>query len=90
MIKQYRKSLVPNNPELLVDEGEPVSVRLAVGDANNFICVGSSDVTLENGFTLKNSGDKFKVFTFIVIPGDKFCAISSTPIDVNVLVMSLS
>ncbi len=86
MIKSYHLDLLADQATIICEESETVSVRLTL-PTNNFVYVGSSDVDINNGFSIGNSRDR--IVEFVVNPGDKFCALSQFPITINVLVMSL-
>ena len=90
MIKQSRLTL-SDTPQIICEEGESVSVRLNFIGLTKEVYIGDSSVTAEDGFPLKNEDFKYRNWEFIVIPGDKFCAIttSMTPVVLNILVMSL-
>lgn len=90
MVKSYRLTL-DANPQIIVDEGEPCDVRLNFIGLTKTVYVGDSSVDETNGFPLKNEDFKYRNWQFTSTPGDKFCAmtLSTTPVILNVLVMSL-
>lgn len=89
MIRTQRLQL-SDQPQQICDESEVVNVTLNFLTLTKIVYIGDSSVDTTFGFPLKNDNFKWRQFTFTVIPGDKFCAMSADvdPPVLNILIMS--